>query len=128
MTNFDNLHAAFDRVSVLSTADEIAEFLQNAGIKGDRSEGDSCPLAVYFQGHLDGTQDYEIIVDDSVGTNNWREVSPGGLETNTLFECTPPMRLFIKLFDNGHYDELVLPFDDENNGHYDDDDDEEEGS
>lgn len=112
MSNTQKLQTAFDQVSSFANADEIAGFLNNAGVKGDRSEPESCPMAIYFQNHFDGEDDILLVVDDSVKTYHWRPVAgQEALFVNVLLELTPAMRQFIRLFDYGFYGELVRLYD-----------------
>lgn len=80
--------------SMGNTADEVAAFLKEKGIKGNRAAAGSCPVAVYMRSQGGdataavfgryGNQEYSVHVPD-------------------------PVYAFIVAFDSGVYPELVEP-------------------
>lgn len=90
------------------TADEVADSLRVAGVKGKRVSTISCPVVTYLRRKLPG---YAIYATQSVV--DWAPIdSPPLSGIGETVMIPPPVRDFIKRFDLGDYPDLrqrVLP-------------------
>lgn len=91
---------AFDKLAQFETPDEIADFLQEHGIKGLRSAAESCPISTWIRtqtGEFTRSNRMTVRVFDSpddMSFRDWRETSEG-------------MKHFMFAFDGGCYPELI---------------------
>jgi hypothetical protein len=84
------------------TADEVADFLHKRGIKGNRVEANSCPVAQYITSSNFGFEWASVFDTISAGRN----VDDNNSADITI--ATPKTVLkFIKEFDLGKYPQLV---------------------
>lgn len=104
-----DLLIALKQLQAFNDCDELAEFFEERGIKGDPGIVSSCPIAIYLWQNCDG-QLYDVIVNDSSITFQFPEEK----EVNDPYHevgCTSAMSSFIGLFDNHCYKNLERDYD-----------------
>lgn len=88
---------AFDKLCQFETADEVANFLCQEGIKGQRRVSDNCPISNWMS----------VTTGTSFSTGiNVLLTGAGG--STWLRQNTAALIEFVGLFDFGAYPELIL--------------------
>lgn len=89
---------AMDKLYGFETADEVAEFLQDQGIKAQRASATSCAISKWVSE-----------VTGEFVTTGPTSMSVGNLCEYQAFYHTKAVSEFIVLFDNGFFPELSTP-------------------
>lgn len=85
----------------LDTPKEVAHFLRDAGITGERDESMTCPVALYL--HRETGLDPIYVYGKTVHLSRYH----GSLGLSQKFRLPKAVRKFIKRFDSGKYDYLA---------------------
>jgi hypothetical protein len=113
-----DIDVAIDKLSSLETADEIAAFLIDQGVKAMPRVGTSCAIAQWlrasveteFEIHVSSTSTKIVKVEpDGVCQHFEKEVPVVRKETIWQRNHTKTMRDFIQKFDEGGYPKLLGP-------------------
>ncbi len=97
----------FDKLAGFDTADGIASFFKEQGIKGYEQDEGSCAIAMYFRMNVQDM--YDVSVSDVIQC----QMQWGSSDDPVLFLSTPAMLDFIGKFDQGMYPELIMCHEDE---------------
>lgn len=102
-----DFHVARDKLLQFETADEIAEFLFEQGVKGTRALSTSCAIANW----MTETTGIGVAVNqiEMWESYNGAVVNYGGL---VLHRHSDAISSFVIKFDEGHYPELIADPDD----------------
>lgn len=85
-----------DKLRNFETADELAAYFKEEGVKGVRATASSCPIALYFTQHT----------GKKVTVSSRIKIWESEVQMGESFGHTPATEKFIDLFDEGFYPEL----------------------
>lgn len=108
-----DIEVAIDKLAGFATADQVAAFLVDQGVKGYRAGAVTCPLARWlesvtglhvavFEAEIKAREPFDYVVDEGPGDECWPE--------QWHFKTTAAVRAFVVLFDTAEgdaYEELV---------------------
>lgn len=110
------LREAVRRLEELGSAEAIAQFLREQGIKGYRRAMMDCPLARYLKREADAdvivdyTKDEEAVVIRLVEYDGEDEYGEPVYQEISSFLAPAPVRDFVRRFDNGDFADLAMPW------------------
>lgn len=95
----------YDKISGFETADEIAAFLTEQGVRANPGQASGCALSVYFEKETGQWTSFGTERGFSWPPPRWPPIGPRPPEIK--YECTPAMQEFIKKFDHKEYADLL---------------------
>ena len=98
-----DITVAWDKLSNFETADEIAQFLMDQGIKANKRQIRSCAISKWMR---EITGDFSLVTNQ-FGIGKSQRTRDGGETISKIFDHTVATEEFMNKFDTECYPELV---------------------